>query len=61
MLPEDFEKAIAMGLNARKHLDQHATADYFEGMDRLLITGPTQTNVNDLRVILIGEPLRPTH
>lgn len=61
MLPEDFEKAIAMGLNARKHLDQHATADYFEGMDRLLMTGPTQTNVNDLRVILIGEPLRPTH
>lgn len=57
MLPGDFERAKQVGLNARKHLDQHATADYFEGLDRLLITGPTQTNVNDLRVILIGEPV----
>lgn len=56
MLPGDFERAKSAGLNARKFLDQHATADYFDGLGRLLTTGPTQTNVNDLRVILIGEP-----
>lgn len=56
MLPGDEAKAQAMSLNARQYLDRHATADYFEAIGRLLLTGPTQTNVNDMRVILIGEP-----
>lgn len=56
MLPGDNERARVAGLNARKYLDRHATADYFDGLGRLLTTGPTQTNVNDLRVILIGKP-----
>lgn len=56
MLPGDEDRARIAGLNARRHLDQHATADYFDSLGRLLNTGPTQTNVNDLRVILIGEP-----
>lgn len=43
-------------LSAQLHLDQHASYSYFKAMDRLLMTGPTKTNVNDLRLILIGLP-----
>ncbi|HEX4844259.1 MAG TPA: glycerate kinase [Limnobacter sp.] len=56
LLPGDVGKATQMKLSAQVHLDLHTSFDYFKALDRLLVTGPTMTNVNDLRIILIGRP-----
>ncbi len=56
MLPGDKLLCKSAKLAPQLHLDQHTSYDYFKQLDRLLMTGPTMTNVNDLRVILIGEP-----
>jgi len=56
MLPGDAERARTQKLLAQWHLDQHTSFDYFKGLDRLMTSGPTMTNVNDLRVILVGRP-----
>lgn len=56
LLPGDPKRAKAAKLAPQLHLDQHTSYDYFKRLDRLLMTGPTMTNVNDLRIILIGKP-----
>jgi glycerate 2-kinase len=56
MLPGDQQRSKAAKLAPQLHLDQHTSYDYFKRLDRLLTTGPTMTNVNDLRIILIGKP-----
>jgi glycerate 2-kinase len=47
--------AAAGGFTARAALDSHDAWGFFNAADRLIVTGPTRTNVNDLRVILIDE------
>ena len=42
------------GLNAVQYLDGHDSYCYFHALNDLLITGPTLTNVNDIRAILIA-------
>lgn len=56
VLPGDAAAAKAARLAPQVDLDQHTSYDYFKRLDRLLMTGPTMTNVNDLRIILIGRP-----
>ncbi|HEX4879973.1 MAG TPA: glycerate kinase [Limnobacter sp.] len=56
LLPGDLYKGGQMRLSPQVHLDLHTSFDYFKALDRLLTTGPTMTNVNDLRLILIGRP-----
>lgn len=56
MLPGDRQRCKAAKLAPQFHMDQHTSFDYFKRLDRLLMTGPTMTNVNDLRIILIGKP-----
>ncbi|WP_334119266.1 glycerate kinase type-2 family protein [Limnobacter sp.] len=56
MLPGDRQLCKSAKLAPQLHLDQHTSYDYFKRLDRLLMTGPTMTNVNDLRIILIGKP-----
>jgi hydroxypyruvate reductase len=41
------------GLSPTHHLAGHDSYSFFKPLDDLLITGPTMTNVNDLRIILI--------
>jgi hydroxypyruvate reductase len=36
-------------------LADNNTYGFFEGLDDLLITGPTRTNVNDFRAVLIAD------
>ena len=40
---------------ARSALEAHDAYDYLDGRDALVRTGPTGTNVNDLRVMLVPE------
>jgi hydroxypyruvate reductase len=48
------ERAKAAGMDALEHLDNNNSYPLFEKLGDLLITGPTLTNVMDLRVILVG-------
>lgn len=56
LLPSDRQLSKTAKLAPQVYLDQHTSYDYFKRLDRLLMTGPTMTNVNDLRIILIGKP-----
>ena len=53
LAPEDFQRAIALGLDLDAMLANNDGYAYFQALDRLLITGPTRTNVNDLRAVLV--------
>jgi glycerate 2-kinase len=46
-------RAAALGLDARRFLDHNDSYRFFEPLDALLKTGPTGTNVADVRVLLI--------
>jgi glycerate 2-kinase len=52
--PDTLERARALGLDARDYLDRHDSYGFFAALDDLIVTGPTRTNVNDFRAILIG-------
>lgn len=41
------------GLDAREHLDANDAYPYFRELDDLVVTGPTGTNVMDLRLLLV--------
>ena len=49
-----LEKASGLGLDARKFLDNNDSYNFFESVGGLIKTGPTGTNVMDLRVLLVG-------
>lgn len=51
--PDTLTRARAMGLNPRSALDNNDAHSFFEALGDQVITGPTFTNVNDFRVILI--------
>ncbi|MGZ8255430.1 MAG: glycerate kinase type-2 family protein [Burkholderiaceae bacterium] len=51
--PRAAADALARGVAARAALDVHDAWGFFAAAERLLVTGPTRTNVNDFRVILI--------
>ena len=40
-------------MNASDYLERHDAFTFFERLDDLVVTGPTRTNVNDFRAILI--------
>jgi hydroxypyruvate reductase len=54
LLPDTLARAAALGLDAKKHLANNDAYGFFSGLDDLVVTGPTRTNVNDYRAILIG-------
>jgi hydroxypyruvate reductase len=47
-------RAIALGLNPRAALDANDAYPFFERLGDLVITGPTNTNVMDIRLLLVG-------
>jgi glycerate 2-kinase len=49
-----FERARAAGLHPRSFLDENNTYAFFDRLDDLMRTGPTDTNVGDLQVVLIA-------
>jgi len=48
-----FAKMASLGLDASAHLDNNDATAFFAATGDLLLTGPTLTNVNDIRVILV--------
>jgi glycerate 2-kinase len=53
-----FAKMKSLGLDAQSYLENNDATAFFEATGDLLVTGPTLTNVNDIRVILV-ERLSP--
>ncbi|RIY02528.1 glycerate kinase [Aureimonas flava] len=51
--PSLTARARAAGIDLAAHLDAHDAFTPFERLDRLVVTGPTFTNVNDFRAILV--------
>ena len=52
--PDTLVRAEAAGLSVQAHLDRHDSYVFFKSLDDLVITGPTHTNVNDFRAILVN-------
>jgi glycerate 2-kinase len=53
MGPDSLAKARAKGLDAKLMLSRHDSYGFFSGLGDLLVTGPTRTNVNDYRAIVV--------
>ena len=51
---ETVKRAIAAGLKPRAALDGNDAYPFFERLGDLIITGPTRTNVMDVRLVLVG-------
>ncbi|GAB3440643.1 glycerate kinase type-2 family protein [Insolitispirillum peregrinum] len=51
--PDSLRRAHALGLSASAHLADNNSYGFFRALDDLIITGPTRTNVNDFRAVLI--------
>lgn len=54
LTPSSLSRARTMGLDPKAYLANNDGYGFFEQLGDLLITGPTRTNVNDFRAILIG-------
>jgi len=54
LTPDALQRATKMNLNAVKLLDNNDGYAFFRALDDLVVTGPTRTNVNDFRAILIS-------
>ena len=51
--PDTLARAMAKGMKIDRFLDRNDAYGYFEPLGDLVLTGPTHTNVNDFRVLLI--------
>lgn len=52
-LPDSVARAGEKGIRARKMLENNDGYGFFSALDDLVVTGPSRTNVNDFRAILI--------
>jgi hydroxypyruvate reductase len=52
-LPDTLARVAALGLDARAALAGHDSYSLFAALGDLVVTGPTLTNVNDFRAVLI--------
>ena len=53
LAPDTLARARRAGLDARRMLDDNDGYGFFSGLGDLVVTGPTRTNVNDYRAILL--------
>ncbi len=53
LLPDSLDRAARLGLDPGKLLADNDGYGFFSKLDDLVVTGPTRTNVNDYRAILI--------
>jgi glycerate 2-kinase len=54
LTPDTLSRAAGSGMDARAMLAGHDSHGFFGALGDLIITGPTLTNVNDIRAILIA-------
>jgi len=54
MTPDSIKRASSKGIDAKALLAKHDSYGFFSALGDLLVTGPTRTNVNDYRAILVA-------
>ena len=54
MAPDSLARAAELGISARARLDDNDGYGFFSALDDLVVTTPTRTNVNDLRLIMVS-------
>jgi hydroxypyruvate reductase len=52
--PDTLQRAQALGLHPQVMLDAHDSGRFFAALGDQLVVGPTSTNVNDFRAVLIA-------
>ncbi|WP_295956136.1 glycerate kinase [Rhodoferax sp.] len=57
LTPDTLARAWAQGIRPRHSLDNNDGHGFFQALGDSVVTGPTLTNVNDFRAILIDGPL----
>jgi hydroxypyruvate reductase len=57
--PQTIERAFAAGVRPQASLDRNDGHGFFQGLGDSVVTGPTLTNVNDFRAILINPASAP--
>jgi hydroxypyruvate reductase len=53
LLPESIARAAANGVAIKTKLAENDAWGFFDALGDLVVTGPTLTNVNDFRAILV--------
>jgi len=53
LTPDSWRRARDLGLDAKAMLADNNSYSFFAALDELLVTGPTRTNVNDFRALLL--------
>ena len=53
MTADSLARAITLGLHAKTLLQQNDAYGFFSALNDVVVTGPTRTNVNDYRAILL--------
>jgi len=53
LTPDSLQRAAARNLDAKRFLADNDGYSFFSALGDLVVTGPTLTNVNDFRAILI--------
>ena len=53
LAPDSLARAVQAGVSAKKLLANNDGYGFFAALDDLVVTGPTRTNVNDFRAILV--------
>jgi hydroxypyruvate reductase len=53
LAPDSLERAVREKLSAKNLLAGHDSYGFFSALGDLVVTGPTRTNVNDYRAILV--------
>ena len=56
LTPDTLARAWALGINPRASLDRNDGHGFFQALGDSVITGPTLTNVNDFRAIVVDGP-----
>ncbi len=51
--PDTLQRAVAQGLKAAEFLDRNDAYNFFKPLGDLVVPGPTFTNVNDFRALLV--------
>jgi hydroxypyruvate reductase len=51
--PDSVARAVALGMRPRAMLDNNDGYGFFSALGDLVVSGPTRTNVNDFRAVLI--------
>jgi glycerate 2-kinase len=59
--PGTLGKARSRRLDAAQALADNDAHTFFESLDDSIVTGPTRTNVNDFRAVLVTAPPGESH